>query len=271
MTHLQLFTLGSLGATLDGQPVRWRSSAAEELLHYLLAHPEGRTRAELFEDLWQTDPNPHSANRFRVTLYRLRRALARPDAVREQHGRLVLSDEVWQASDVSRLHAALREGEQAQDPEVRLLAYGRLRELYRGDFLAGREEDWALRAREEQREAYVRGCLGLAALHCARGECAASVEARACALRADPYLGEQHHQILMGCLSVAESPYGAVEHFRRFARFLRDELNDAPMPETAALVGRIKGGAHVCARLEGTLSGQTVQGPLLQLDAYPSA
>ncbi|WP_102124691.1 AfsR/SARP family transcriptional regulator [Deinococcus planocerae] len=269
MTHLQLFTLGQTSATLDGQPVHWGSSSAERLLHDLLSHPEGRRRDEILEDLWQTDLNEQSASRFRVTVHRLRRALESPDAVSEQHGRYVLSDEVLQASDVYRLYAALREGEQADDEKTCLHAYERVLDIYRGDFLEGCEDDWAVRAREEHRGVYVRACLELSALHCEHHECAASVETLSGALRADPYLGENHHQRLMGCLSTASDKYAAVEHYRRFVRFLRDELQDTPLPETTELAGRIKLGEHVCPRLEGHPPGQTSSCPFARQGRCP--
>ncbi|WP_104992335.1 BTAD domain-containing putative transcriptional regulator [Deinococcus sp. NW-56] len=151
MTHLLLLTLGQTDAALNGEPVHWGSASAEHLLHYLLAHPEGRRRDEILNDLWHTDMGEQSGNRFRVTLHRLRRALGRPDAVVEEHGRFRLSDEVLQASDVYRLYAALRRAERAGDEETRLLAYRQALELYRGDFLAGCADDWAVQAREEHR------------------------------------------------------------------------------------------------------------------------
>ena len=93
----------------------------------------------------------------------------------------------------------------------------------------------------------MRAEIELSLLHRQRGDCQASVAALARALRRDPFIGENHHQKLMSCLSVVESKYAAIEHYRRFLAFLRDELDDTPMPETMLLAQRIKAGEEVCS------------------------
>ena len=40
--------------------------------------------------------------------------------------------------------------------------------------------------------------------------------------------------------------YAAVEHYRRYASFLRSDLSDTPMNETTALAGRIKNDVSPC-------------------------
>jgi len=55
----------------------------------------------------------------------------------------------------------------------------------------------------------------------------------------------------MTCLTVTDDRYAATEHYRRFVRFLREELGDTPMPETVALAARIKCGEQICERRPG--------------------
>ena len=93
----------------------------------------------------------------------------------------------------------------------------------------------------------MRAEIELSLLHRQRGDCQSSVAALARALRRDPFIGENHHQKLMSCLSVVENKYVAIEHYRRFLAFLRDELDDTPMPETMLLAQRIKAGEEVCS------------------------
>lgn len=66
------------------------------------------------------------------------------------------------------------------------------------------------------------------------------------ALELDPLIGEDHDQQLMLCLSTVRGKYAAVEHYRRYASFLRSDLGDTPMLETTALAGRIKNSVAPC-------------------------
>ncbi|MFC4454007.1 AfsR/SARP family transcriptional regulator [Deinococcus sonorensis] len=232
------------------QPVTWAAASAQELLYYLLSSPEGRTREQILEDLWGLNPGPASANRFRVTIHRLRTALADPASVTEQYGRYQLSAAVLQASDVHGFYAALHEAERATDPSARLQGFQAAVDLYRGDYLPQVTAEWARQAREEHRAAYVHACTELFLTRCGAGDCPGAVVALQRALTADPYQGEQHHQKLMTCLSAVQDRYAAIEHYRRFLRFLHDDLHDTPMPDTVALAERIKAGERICQQRE---------------------
>jgi DNA-binding SARP family transcriptional activator len=252
MSELRIRTFGQTRVLLGDQEVRWSAQSARDLLLYLLSLPEGRTRPQLFADLWEQDVDSSTRNRFRVTVHRLRTSLGLPGAVTEEHGRYRLAPEVWRASDVYALYAAL--GEAGPDDALdRTRALERALHAYGGDFLAGEDAEWALKARDEHRSAYVRATLELSLLRCGHRDCAGSVQALVGALRADPYVGEQYHQRLMTCLSVVDSKYAAIEHYRRFLKFLRDDVNDRPMADTLALATRIKAGEHICQRLDGPL------------------
>lgn len=247
--RLQVRALGQAEVLIDGQPAQWHAQGARELFFYLLSHPEGSGRDEMIETLWGLEPGPASHNRFRVTLHRLRTALGTPEAVAEAHGRYHLSPEVFAASDMHTMYAALDEAEKAQDSRLRLAAYQRAIGAYGGEYLPGERAEWVDQAREEHKAAYVRAAVELSLAHCDQGSCAAAVGALVGALRADPFIGENYHQKLMACLSVVEGRYAAIEHYRRFVRFLRDELEDTPMDETRDLAERIKVGEPICQRL----------------------
>jgi two-component SAPR family response regulator len=237
----------------QGQPVTWHAESARELFFYLLANPEGQSRDAILEQLWQESPSASVSNRFRVTMHRIRTALGANDVVLEEHGRYRLSNEVLRASDLHAFYQALEDASHASTPKDRLLAFQRVMNVYQGDFLAGLNADWLLEAREEHRAAYVRAEIEVSLLHCEHGACESSVAALVRALRADPYLGENWHQKLMTCLSVVEGKYASVEHYRRFLHFLRVELEDSPMDETADLANRLKNGEVICQRKAGVI------------------
>ncbi|WP_052351797.1 AfsR/SARP family transcriptional regulator [Deinococcus pimensis] len=261
MSTLKLRTFGRAEATLDGRPVKWTAEGARDLVFLLLSRPDGLGRDEIIDVLWHEDPDARSGNRFRVTLHRARTALGRPDAVREDHGRYVLADDVLRASDVYALHAALEDAAHAEG-DARYFALSRALEAYAGDFLPHVNADWVRSAREEHRAAYTRALIERSLLHCESMHCDLAVRDLVAALRADPYLGEDHHQKLMTCLTVVEDKYAATEHYRRFVKFLREDVGDTPMPETALLAERVKDGERICSRAGGHVIAVTHNCPL---------
>lgn len=248
MSQLTLHTFGRADVLLGGQSVRWGAESARELVFYLLAQPEGRSRSKIIDALWREEDSARSGNRFRVALHRARTALGGPEQIVEAHGVYRLAPEVLRASDVYALYAALSEAEHAEG-EPRRQALDRAVAVYQGEFLPHEEAEWVQAAREEYQSAYTRARLERSVLHCEHLHCGRAVQDLAGALRADPYLGENHHQQLMTCLSVVEDKYAATEHYRRFLKFLRDELGDTPMPETVELAERIKAGEVICQRV----------------------
>lgn len=242
MTQLAIRVLGDTQVMRDGQPAVWHARAAQDLFYYLLSHPEGRAKEELLEVLWSHPPDASGFNRFRVTIHRVRSALGMPDAVHEKHGRYRLAPKVFQASDLHTFYATIDEAERTHDPAAKITAYQRALDAYKGDYLPGYTVQWVLTAREEHRAAYVRAAIELSLLHCDAGSCEAGVAALTLALRADPFIGENYHQRLIACLAAVEGKYAATEHYRRFLKFLRDELGEAPLDETRTLAARIRAG-----------------------------
>ncbi len=246
--NLEIKTLGTHQVLVNGSEAQFKSKTAEELFFYLLAHPEGKQKEEILEQLWQTEPNKESNNRFRVTVYRIRHALENNDVLLEQHNRYRLNANVLEATDLNQMYKTIKTAHEAPSEELRLKAFQGLIALYKGDFLPSVTASWANELREELRGLYVRANLEISLLHCGTGACAGAVSALVRALRIDPYIGENYHQKLMTCLSVVEDKYAAIEHYRRFIHFLRSELEDSPMPETLVLAERIKNGDKICNR-----------------------
>jgi DNA-binding SARP family transcriptional activator len=246
MQTLKIRTLGQADVLVDGSPAHWHSESARTLFFYLLSHPKGKGRQEIIETLWETNLNPASANRLRVVVHRLRAALGARAAIIQQYSHYGLSQPVLEASDTHEFQAAFAIAEHTSSPEIRLAGYQHSLGLYQGDYLPQETADWVREVRAEHCAMAVRAEIELSLLYRQRGDCQASVAAMERALRRDPFIGENHHQKLMACLSVVESKHAAIGHYRRFLMFLRDELEDTPMPETIMLAQRIKAGEQVC-------------------------
>lgn len=247
MTVLKLKLLGQPEVLRDGLPVQWGAESARDLVFYLLANPIGHSQEEIIDALWKNENNAGTANRFRVALHRARTALGSQDTIIKEFGGYRLSNDVMRASDVFELYSAIDQADHTEG-DGRFFALGRAIEVYTGDFLPHIHADWARSAREEYKTAYTRARIERSLLHCEHLHCDLAVRDLVVALRTDPFIGENYHQKLMTCLSVVEGKYAATEHYRRFVKFLHDDLGDTPMSETVHLASHIKEGERICTR-----------------------
>jgi two-component SAPR family response regulator len=246
MQTLTIRTFGETDVRINETSVKWRSDSARVLFFYLLSHPNGRSREQIIDTLWHTDPDFAASGRFRVVVYRLRAALQSQDAVLEDHSQYRLDPAILKVCDSYLFTVAVEQARLTPSGDTKRWLYELALGWYGGEYLPDEPEDWALTARAQYRTTAARAWLELAMLHRERGACEASLSALEAALGLDPLIGEDHHQQLMLCLSTVRGKYAAVEHYRRYVNFLRSDLNDTPMLETTALAGRIKNGVSPC-------------------------
>lgn len=239
-------TFGKASVLINGEAVTWPAKSAEELLWFLHAHPAGKHRHEILSELWNLEENKASANRFRVALHRLRNTLGRADAVIETAGRYTLHADFIEASDTHALHDALSASKRAQNTRECEEVLRQVLGASEGDYLPHLQGDWVNTARTQHHTAIIEGYLMLAALHCAAHECVLSTQALLHATQQDPLIGEDHHQRLMTCLAMTRDKYAAIEHYRRYRKYLNTEIGDTPMPETEHLAEQIKQGHMTC-------------------------
>ena len=259
MPTLKIVTLGQTRATLDEQDIVWHASSARDLFFYLLTFPDGRSQHDAVLALWPDEEHesPASSNRFRVALHRVRAALGNPASVVKEYERYRLSPAVLATSDVFAMQAALHDARLAgsnihSGAQATREALQQAVDLYGGEYLTEVRTDWAGAAREEYKASYVRATLELSQLHHDAGESDLAIRLLTRALQTDPLIGENHHQDLMVRLANVESHYAALEHYRRFVKYLRDDFSDTPMRETTALAERLKVGEEVSADQIGT-------------------
>lgn len=223
-----------------GQPTEWPAKSAAELLWYLHAHPAGVYRPQFYADVWDTEETPAVQGRFRVALHRLRSVLGGAEAVEEQAGRLNLHPALYLASDVGQLERAMA----ANTLNIEALAEAIPPQS--GLYLPHIQADWVRAERERVTQLQLAALLRLSKLQCACRSCAASLATLKRAAELDPLMGEDERQRLMVCYTVQDGKYKATEDYRRYVRYLRQEVGDTPMPETVALAEKIKRGEVTC-------------------------
>lgn len=241
---LEVAALGPLRIVLDGQPLDptgWTHAKPRELLMYLLAHPEGRTRDQIGLAFWPEASAAQVKNNFHVLLHKLRKALGRPEAVLAQGQRYRISPEVdvWFDLHVfeqeigDALRRAPADGGSAEALETALA-------LYRGDFLEGElAGDWHLEIHDHARRLFVDGLSALADLQIGHEDLAGAVDTLERLVTKED-LREEAYRRLMICLARGGRRDRALRHHDRLVRLLRDELDVEPEPETDALAAQIR-------------------------------
>lgn len=240
MPGLTIRTLGQDTVLLGGLEPDWHADSARTLLFYLLGHPDGQPHRTIVQALWNPEPGGASVACLRVAVCRLRAALGDPGSVVTDRQRYRLARPVLERADTFQftrdLHLARR-----GPPHQRIVAYGRALAHYGGDHLPLEQAEWAQPFRARLCGDAAQAGLELSILLGQDGQPGAALDALAAALHRDPLISERWHQDLMIGLA-AQDRYAAVEHYRRYVRYLRAEVGDTPMRETTALAQRIKDG-----------------------------
>ncbi len=224
---------------------RFRTHKTGALLAFL-AFPPGRTHArdDLARQFWAEDEPEAGRTSLRQALSSLRRQLEPPGAPPEsvlRADRLTVSLNPNAISvDVAEFEDQLRIASRPETTrEAKVEALARAVGLYRGAFLPGYYEDWALSERERLEVSHLEALTKLTELLAQSGDWErATVYARR-AVAADP-LREESHQALMRLLVASGQPSAALLQYETLERLLREELDEKPSRETREMARRIR-------------------------------
>jgi len=254
--RLRVFALGPLQVSVGDKAIdasTWGSARPRELLVYLLAHPEGRTKEQVGLAFWPEASPAQLRNNFHVTLHRLRKALGGANWVTLNGERYAIDPALVEEFDAAAFErdviAARRALKRQQEGAAALLeqALGR----YRGDFLDGEPvSDWHIEHRDRLQRLYLESLMLLGEQHTKEQRAAKAVEAFRRVLARDE-LHEEALRALMRALADAGERSQALRVYHRFADRLRTELEAEPDEETTRLLERLQEGANVSSQLRG--------------------
>ncbi|MBZ0296060.1 MAG: hypothetical protein K8L99_26100 [Anaerolineae bacterium] len=149
---LEVQALGTGHVCLDGNPVTTWDGMLPRALFFYLVDRGMTTRNEIFATFWPNLTVREATNVFHVTKRKISEVLG-IDLTSYWSGFYHISQDIDLSYDVSHFtervqQSAVRSGEDAQK------LMGAADWLYRGDFLAGMEMDWANERRNELRQAH---------------------------------------------------------------------------------------------------------------------
>lgn len=210
---------------------------AVSLLGYLVCHPENpQPRAHLAGLLWPESEHAQARTNLRRELHRLRILLRDSACLKVDAGFLCWRRGPDSVVDVHEFLTACRDAVtavEAGDRERVEREGGQALALYRGAFLPGCYDDWALDARQDLARQCVDVCDQVAAylLSCGDPVAAAVFARRRVAL--EP-LEETGYRLLMRAQRGAGDRAGAMRTYHRCASELERELGVDPSPDTHA-------------------------------------
>jgi len=235
------------GATESREPGAPSSPTAQSLLAYLiLRRSQAVSRDRLAGLFWSERSSRRARRSLSHTLWQIRQALGPAEdrlvTAGDTVGFVVRVDD-WLDTAVfeekAKRHTGARSGSAlsvgpAADLSTRLLDLEDAVTLYRGDFLEGIYEDWALVERERLREVYLHVLDELLTLYKRSGDYKHALSYAQRLAAADP-LREAAHRELMRLYHLIGRPRAALTQFSALCDVLAEELGAAPAPATVAL------------------------------------
>src|SRR5215470_14649473 len=243
MSRLRVHVLGGL-AVFAGPRRLAIARSCHSVLGYLITHRHRRTsRVELAETLWAGHDGYHARRCLSTALWRLKKvaAFAAPLVIAQG------SDEVsfnWPATawvDSIALEFRVQRLLRLKADELKPEASSRLQRgvrLYKGDYLVGIDDEWALLERQRLRNLYLDASYHLILSYAAASDWNQVLEWGRRLSHEEP-LREDVHRMLMRAYAFTGNRAKAVDQYQKCRRILQAELGVEPMPETQSLYCQI--------------------------------
>jgi DNA-binding SARP family transcriptional activator len=250
LAPLDVRALGPLEILRDGLPLSadaWRYARPRELLLFLLAHPEGRSRHQIGLAFWPDASPTQVKNNFHVMLHHVRKAIGRADLIVFENERYRMAWEAGVRFDASTFEQevpvrvrALRSARGTGNVQRALDAALEILALYRGDFLGDENVgDWHLGIHDRLLRIQLDALRLVGDRSLELEQYGQAAEAFRAALRFDE-LHEETHRRLMLALARAGDRTEALRQYDRLARLLETELDAEPDADTKALCRRLR-------------------------------
>ncbi len=248
--QLRVQLLGEFCCWREGQlipPKLWKTTKLHALFALLITE-RGRvfSQAQLAEQLWPDSEHGLALVRRRISELR---HILEPELKRGSQSQYILrrshsyyfnpKADCW--VDIEEFARAEREGherERVADWSGAVKAYSVAEQLYRGDFLAGDNDDWVRNHQDHWRGRFLYVMTRLAECYNQLGQHQAAIEVCHRALQVDPLYEECHRQLMLYHYQRGESAQ-ALRVYENYCRRLAHELGLSPSLHMEELRRRI--------------------------------
>lgn len=241
---ISLTLFGGFDLHVDNRPVDgFVSNKARALLAFLFVTNRSHPRPVLAELFWGDKPDDVANVNLRMALSNLRRLLG--PALDITRTEVTIAKDCRYALDVELFQTRLSQVDPAT-LESNCNSLEQAMALYSGDFLEGLSvrdassfEEWALRQRERYRQMALQALYRLSMIHTDRGSYDLAIQYTTRLLELEPWQEEGHRQMML-LLAITGQRSAALAQYAACRRILAEELSVEPMPETNALLARIR-------------------------------
>jgi DNA-binding SARP family transcriptional activator len=233
MAKLEIYFLGDYRVLWNKTPLQqFPTRKARGLFAYLVTHQHRlHSREQLAGIFWPEYPEDRALRNLSTTLWRLRQIL--PPTYLEAQGEsigFVSKRDSWiDFQNFEELCSEPGPNSEAPYPSLEQAV-----ELYKGDFLAGWYQEWALVEVERLRSLYLQALSDLMTYYRDQDKPQAALSAGLKIVQNDP-LREDVHLTVMKLYALLGQRQAALQQFRTCQEILQDELELAPTAEMLAL------------------------------------
>jgi DNA-binding SARP family transcriptional activator len=233
MAKLEIYFLGDYRVLWNKAPLQqFPTRKARGLFAYLVTHHHRLHSRELLAGIfWPEYPEDRALRNLSTTLWRLRQIL--PPAYLQAQGEsigFVSQTDCW--IDFQIFEELCLEPEPNSEGPYRSLEQAV--ELYKGDFLAGWYQEWALIEVERLRSLFLQALSDLMTCYREQDRAQAALNAGLKIVQNDP-LREDVHLTVMKLYALLGQRQAALQQFRTCQTILQDELDLAPTAEMLTL------------------------------------
>jgi ATP/maltotriose-dependent transcriptional regulator MalT len=229
---LRAWYLGGDQIWVNNTPLALGPGRPREALAYLIVHPRGATRAELYRALWGEEETPDDSNALSRVIYRLRAALPEGAIVTVNRDTYQLDREAVQVdADVEMFEQTLDAA--AQDVSQRFSFLQKALDLYQGPFLGDANVPWCFDVRARLERRYRQALRQTAEQNEMHGQYQQALELFHQVLQRDS-ANIAAHTGAMRCYVILGEPAQAIAQYRSLTDSLDEELGLELDPESEA-------------------------------------
>jgi DNA-binding SARP family transcriptional activator/Flp pilus assembly protein TadD len=234
--RLYVQALGQIQVRLADKPVTgpdWQTQVTRDLLYLVLNGRRGWSKEEIGEILWPESSPSQLNQRFKNTIYRLRRALNQ-DVILYSDGFYSFNREIDYEYDVEQFEDFLAQARKAVGVDAKIEAYQTAFRIYSGEYLPGTGGEWVLPERQRLQQAFLNTGLKLADVYMQVEKYAKALEVCQRMISVDPCLEEAYRTAMN--LYAREGNRAAIAQLYRDLQTVLLEIADSPpSPQTESL------------------------------------
>lgn len=218
----------------------WTTRRARDIFCFIASSRHRRAEKDvLIDTFWAEEDFDAVEKNFHPTISHIRKALNAKQAFKQnfivfRDGAYQLNPELEYLIDVDEFEQAISSAAEARKEGDTAKAKDLLEQaskLYRGEFITGSYDDWALERRGYYSDQYATALSALAELAFAEEDHPAALRFARQVLGEDPFR-EDTHRLIMRILSAQGERAAVKKQFETLESLLMDELGVGPAPET---------------------------------------